>query len=62
MKVSKAIEILTDLQEIGFARTFSPQEANDAQKLGIEALKRVKSQVIHYPPLPSELLPGETEE
>lgn len=60
MKVSKAIEILSESANAGMT-TFN-QDYKDAQKLGIEALKRVKQcRSAPYGRL-EDILPGETPE
>ena len=60
MKLEKAIEILLDIE----LRTphIRPQHEREALELGIEALKRVRSQRYPKYPLLHSLLPGETEE
>jgi len=60
MKLTKAIELLSDSANRGVT-TFN-QDYKDAQRLSIEALKRVRNDRIHrgaYRDLP---LPSETED
>lgn len=59
MTVKEAIEILSDSAHRGIT-TFN-QDYKDAQKLGIEALKRIKQ--CRFPPYGrmEDTLPGETE-
>ena len=60
MAIDRAIELLSDSANRGVT-TFN-EDFKDAQKLGIEALKRVKlSRSFNHPEL-KQLLLGETEE
>lgn len=60
MKLDKAIEILT--LNLNFASKKMPQDCQDAIKLGIEALKRVKDNPIVPTFHQRALLPGEDPE
>lgn len=60
MKLEKAIEILTQHQK-GTAPLILP-DLPDAEKLGIEALKREREYRPKREPRNFDLLPGETEE
>jgi len=62
MKIEKAIEIQTDLTLPGCARIYSPQDAVDAQRLGIEALKWRLREEKRTPYLAYAPLPGETKD
>ena len=58
MRMDKAIEILKDTRNINF-NYFSP-DRRDALRLGIEALKRIRSDRKINPDLNPYPLPGET--
>jgi len=60
MNLRKAIEILSDSAEAGMT-TFN-EEYKQAQRLGIEALKRCQEIRKYTPPDTYMPLPGETEE
>lgn len=60
MKLEKAIEILSDSANRGIT-TFN-QDYKDAQRLGIEALKRVQAYKKAHASLHYEPMPGETED
>ena len=60
MKLEKAIEILTQHQK-GTDPLYL-RDLPDAEKLGIEALKRLRDYRSGISPLDYPLLPGETEE
>lgn len=60
MKLDKAIEILGDIP--GLADRYTDDELEEAERLGIEALKRTMSNRITNFPLDYSPLPGETEE
>ena len=58
MKLDKAIEILTDCLNIGTQE--ATPDVNNALKLGIEALKRIKHLRPNYAYAKATRLPGET--
>lgn len=60
MNIKTAIEILSNSANAGIT-TFN-QDYKDTQRLGIEALKRLKHDRIFTPIRPQALLPGETED
>lgn len=60
MKIDEAITILSESANQGMT-TFN-DKFREAQKLGIEALKRVKIERTGYELYAPDLLPGETEE
>ena len=60
MTIDRAIEILSDSANRGVT-TFN-QDFKDAERLGIEALKREKECRHLLPPEAWELLPGETKD
>ena len=60
MKIEKAIEILTTHTKEPC--TISFDDLKEAEKLGIEALKRVKDNRENLLPFAFHALPGETEE
>lgn len=60
MKITKAIEILTQHQK-GTDPLYLP-DLPEAEKLGIEAMKRVKSYKEAHRGLHYEPMPGETKE
>lgn len=60
MTPEKAIEVLK--QELDGRLICFPDELREAQKLGIEAMKRVQDMRISPCTTADELLPGETQE
>ncbi|MBA7553559.1 hypothetical protein ES705_46152 [subsurface metagenome] len=60
MKITKAIEILTDLKDAGIDA--GHYDAEDAIQLSIEALKRIKQSRESLPTVTLPLLPGETKD
>ena len=60
MKLDKAIEILTTWEEKGYTDTW--EGFHEAQKLGIEALKRCQALRAQHLFRDWLLLPGETED
>ena len=60
MTLEKAKELLT--LELAAPGTVDPADLSKAQKIGIEALKLIKSSREWNPTIPYKLLPGETKE
>jgi len=60
MTIDEAIEILTQHQK-GTDPLYLPN-LPDAEQLGIEALKRLKRERLHFNVHPDTLLPGETKD
>ena len=61
MKVSRAIEVLKG-KVVGVVNPFSMRESDDALRLGIEALQRIKVNRHNQPQRWDKPLPGETSE
>jgi len=60
MKLEKAIEILQ--MDIDNPGCIAIENVNEAEQIGIEAMKRIHAERYLYPPTMDKLLPGETKD